>query len=179
MNKLYLLGPIAALAVFGAVYSQYSRAYAGRLAEAQRTEALARAEKTAADEAAKAKALDLAHSLQIKRNAERTEKERNEAIQKQARLTLEELRGDLVRQTAELRPQVALLQRELADLAKSIEHSEQRSRSLQQDEQKSLEAIRQAEARESVLTEFLEKLDRIDLARPKSPKSAPPKSSRG
>ena len=179
MNNVYLLAPLVGMLIFGSVYSKYARSYAARAAETQRLEATARDEKKAADEAAKANALEMARIAQIRRSEERAEKARAEEVQKQARHTLEEQRNLAVAEIGRLRPQVAVLRRELDAMEATVARSEERTRQLQLKEQTIHEQVRQTAASRAALDQLLKRLETFELRRAASHGSTTPKRERG
>lgn len=179
MNNVYLLAPLVGLLIFGGVYSKYARSYAARATETQRLEDTARADKKAADEAAKANALEMARVAQIRRSEERADKMREEEIQKQARRTLEEQSNLAVAEVGRLRPQVVALRRELDAMEATIARSEERTRQLQLKEQTVRDQVKQTAASRAALDQLLERLEAFQLRRAASHGSAVPKRNGG
>jgi DNA repair exonuclease SbcCD ATPase subunit len=166
MNNVYFIAPLVGLLIFGSVYSKYARAYAARTAETQRLEAAAREEKKSADEAARANALETARVAQIRRSEERAEKAREEETRKEARRALEEQRNLAAAEVGRLRPQVALLRRELDAMEAAVARGEERTRQLQLKEQTIHEQVKQTAVSRAALDQLLERIETIGPRRP-------------
>jgi hypothetical protein len=176
MNKIYLLAPLAGMSVFGGVYTKYARQHETQLAETRRQEALVKTEKLAAEETAKTKALEGARMSQSKREHERSEKTREEEARKETRRVLEERRTLAIEESGRLRPQVAMLRRELTTLAADVARGEQRKQQLEQDEHAALEATRRAEQQRDALAQLMQRLPpKLVDPSPTAPSATDPK----
>jgi hypothetical protein len=175
MKKIYVIGPLAGLLVFGGIYWQHAEKHAAQLAQVKLDEERAREEKRVQQDAARRLAMEQATAALAKRNAERAEKERIEEAQKLARAELETRRNTAFDRTRRLRPTIDRLRSEIETLNAAIARNEERKRELEQEQVFLADYVRQAEANRATIYAVLEKLESVEIRRiapPNSPSQA-------
>jgi hypothetical protein len=165
MNKLYLFGPLAALAAFGGGYWKFEQRYEARQAEIARQTQATIDEKLAKNAADQARAREEARVAHEARLREKAEADRKADEQRLARDDAERRRLLAGERARKLQAQVDRLRLEGENAKHLLATSEENRRVLQAEQQFLLQCVDEAEANRKGFFELLQKLERNDEAR--------------
>ncbi|MES2693770.1 MAG: hypothetical protein V4773_09880 [Verrucomicrobiota bacterium] len=159
MNKVYVVAPLLAVAVFAGYYWQHHRRYTARLVEEQRIEREAREVRQQVEFAAREKAQAEAIAAREQRRQELAVKEAQEAARRQKRTDAEHRRTIAANEERKLRQRVEQLRNEIGSLQTAVTRTVERRRELQAEQAHLVEYVEAAEANRISIRRFLEQLD--------------------
>jgi chromosome segregation ATPase len=159
MNKVYLIAPIAGLALFAGLYPKSARDFNARIAETDRRAKLDADEKTARQKAAEAKARADAAVAAEKRKQELADKQRADDARRQARTDAEERRNAARDEVQNLRTQLKHLLAELTAERDAAGRSEKTLLALQQEEQRVRDSVQLAAAQHAATQALAERIN--------------------
>jgi hypothetical protein len=168
MRKIYVLGPLVALAVFGGAYWKFERGYAARQEEHDRKIRGAIEEKLRQIAADQAQARTEADAAQAVRRRERDAAARLADAQRQAREDAERRRMLAMERERKLALQLERLRLETENARHAVAVAEENRRGLQAEHQFLLRCVDEAEANRKAFFQLLEKLEQLEHERPKS-----------
>jgi len=173
MNKLYLLAPLAALLLFGAVYAQHHQKREAQRAAQKIQDEADRAAQHARDRAERELAQKNAVVQRELRLAERVAREQAEEARKQARTDAERRGQEAVARTSRLRTRFEKLRADLALVEIAAGRAEKDQRELTEEQRFLANYLREAEANRAGLFEFLEQVEALEKARAALPAAKP------
>ncbi len=178
MNKIYLIAPLIALAIFGGVYAKHARAYEARLEEAERLALLVKKEKAAQHAVAQEKARVDALVAVAQRQAERAEKQLLDDAQKEARRDAEQRRLAAAEQEKRLRVRLDRLKTDVTTTTEALTRSATEIAELEREQVFLADYVRGADANRDSFYRLLERLETIERNRlatttPPTPRSRP------
>jgi chromosome segregation ATPase len=161
MNKVYIIVPLIALAVFGGFYMNFSKGYAAKIEAVQAKEVEEKKLKAKLEVENREKAIQAAIEAQAKRKLEREAKEKLDEDKRTARQTAEDKRERAFSDRNKLADQKRRLEKDLLEVKEEVEKIE-KQRKTYVDEQAFLKNyIKQAEAN---VKSYYDLLDKITLA---------------
>lgn len=174
MKRIYVLGPLVGLLVFGVFHWQHAKAHAARQVEIARQTEDARKAKEAEHAAARAQATEQARLAVLRRNQERAEEEKTEEARRQLKAELEQRRDTAIERAHRLRPQLDRLRSEIETVTAALARNEDRRRELEQEQAFLAGFVRQAETNREEFYRVLAQLEAAERA-PAAPPSGQPR----
>lgn len=171
MNKVYLVAPLLAVAVFAGYYWHYHRRYTARIDEAHRQAEAAKEARRREEQAARDKAQAAALAAREERQLELTAKAVEETALREARAEAEQRRVHAANEERKLHQRIAQLKADVGALQTAVARTLDRERELQQEQTFLNQYMELAEENRSSLQRLLERLDR-SAANP--PRRTPP-----
>jgi hypothetical protein len=162
---LYFLLPLVGLALFGAVYWQFSKDYEQRQEQRAAKERKIKENKINEDNANRLKAVEEAKAAQEKRKADRAIREAREAKDKEDREISKAARNKAINDADKIEGQVRRLNKEIEETKKEIQViDEQKARSVAE-ETFLKDYVKKVESNRAGLTAVIEKIAEADKAR--------------
>lgn len=160
MNKVYLVAPLLAVAVFAGYYWHHHRRYTARIEEEKRQAEATKAARLREEQAAREKAHTAANTARDQRRLELAAKEAEETAHRQARIEAEQRRTVAINEERKLRQRLDQLKAEVGSLQTAVARSLDRQRELQREQTFLSDYMELAEENRRSLHRLLERLDR-------------------
>lgn len=173
MNKVYLVIPLLAVAVFAGYYWHYHRRYSARIDEAQRQAEAAREARRLEEAAAREKAQAIAVAARDQRQAELAAKAAEEAALREARTEAEQRRAHAANEERKLRQRLDQLRADVSALQTAVARTLDRERELKQEQTFLTQYMELAEENRGSLHRLLDRLDRSTANPPRRTPPAP------
>jgi len=165
MNKVYIIVPLIALAVFGGFYMNFSKGYTAKIEAIKAQEVEAKKLKAKQEVENREKAIQAAIEAQAKRKIEREAKEKMEEEKRTARQTAEDKRERAFSDRNKLADQSRRLKKDLEEVQAEVKKVEEQKKTYI-DEQTFLKTyITQAEANVKYYYDLLDKITLAEKAR--------------
>ena len=165
MNKVYIIIPIVALAVFYGFYHNFAKGYEAKIVAAKQKEEADKKEKARLEVLNREKAIQAAIEAQAKRKAEREAKEKLDEEKRTARQTAEDKRERAFSDRNKLADQVRRLKKDLEEVQEEVKKIEAQKKTLVDEQDFLKNYVKQAEANVKYYADLLEKIDQAEKAR--------------
>lgn len=171
MNKVYLVAPLLAVAVFAGYYWHYHRRHIARIDEANRQAEAAKEARRREELAAREQAHSAALAAREQRHAELAAKAAEETAVRAARAEAEQRRAHAANEERKLRQRIDQLKADVGALQTAVARTLDRERELKQEQTFLNQYMELAEENRGSLQRLLERLDRPGT---KPPRRSPP-----
>lgn len=171
MNKVYLVAPLLAVAVFAGYYWHYHRRYTARIDEAHRQAEATREARRREEQAARDHAQAAALAAREQHQAVLAAKAAEEASLREVRAEAEQRRTHAANEERKLRQRIDQLKADVGALQTAVTRTLDRERELKQEQSFLNQYMELAEENRGSLQRLLERLDR-SAAHP--PRRSPP-----
>jgi uncharacterized protein (DUF3084 family) len=165
MNKVYIIIPLIALAVFGGFYVQFAKGYEAKIAAAKAKEEEAKKEKARLEVENREKAIQAAIEAQARRKLEREAKERLEEKKRTDRQEAEDKRELAFSDYKKFNDQVSRLKKDLVEVQEEIKKIEAEKKTLVDEQAFLRNYVKQAEANVKYYYDLLDKIAQAEKAR--------------
>ena len=165
MNKVYILIPVVALAVFYGFYHNFAKGYEAKIVAMKQKEEADKKEKARLEVVNREKAIQAAIEAQAKRKAEREAKEKLDEEKRNARQTAEDKRERAFSDRNKLADQVRRLKKDLEEVQEEVKKIEGQKKTLLDEQDFLKNYVKQAEANVKYYADLLEKIDQAEKAR--------------
>jgi DNA repair exonuclease SbcCD ATPase subunit len=118
--KTYVILPLLAVIIFGAIYWNFERGYEAQAAEARRQALIEKENKLKAEAEARARGVEEALQLQARRKKAREERDAREKSQKETRQAAIDARDKIHRDVEKTARQIDRLKKEIAEEKKAL-----------------------------------------------------------
>jgi uncharacterized protein (DUF3084 family) len=165
MNKVYIIIPLIALAVFYGFFHNFSKGYEAKIVLAKQKIEDEKKAKAQLEIVNREKAIQAAIEAQGKRKAEREAKEKLDEEKRVARQTAEDKRERTFSDRNKLADQARRLKKDLEEVQEEIAKIEGQKKTLLDEQAFLKNYVKQAEANVKYYHDLLEKIDQAEKAR--------------
>lgn len=165
MNKVYIIIPLVALAVFYGFYHNFAKGYEAKIVAAKQKEEEIKKEKARQEVLNREKAIQAAVEAQAKRKAEREAREKLEEEKRLARQAAEDKRERAFSDRNKLTDQSRRLKKDLEEVQEELKKIELQKKTLIDEQAFLKDYVKQAEANVKYYYDLLEKIAQAEKAR--------------
>jgi colicin import membrane protein len=165
MNKVYIIAPLIALAVFSGFYMNFTKGYAAKIEAVKAKEVADKKEKARIEVENREKAIQAAIEAQAKRKIEREAKEKLEEDKRTARQNAEDKRERAFSDRNKLADQARRLKKDLEEVQAEVKKIEEQKKTYVDEQAFLKNYIKQAEANVKYYYDLLDKIALAEKAR--------------